>query len=210
MALTAQHVSFSYSVQAPILFDQLDFKLETGQKLGLFGDSGIGKSSFARMLAGYEEPLGGDILLDGQPFPQKSYCPVQLIHQHPENTFNPVWTMKKSLEEAQIKDPVLLQQLGIQESWLSRTPNELSGGEKQRFAIARALHPDCHYLICDEITTMLDALTQVQIWQAVLKIAQDRNLALLVISHDMPLLQALTDDIYQFERHSIHKIKDKN
>jgi len=72
-----------------------------------------------------------------------------------------------------------------------RFPNELSGGELQRFCVARALGPNTRYLIADEMTTMFDAITQAQIWNAVLKIAEQRKMGMVVVSHDMNLIQQL-------------------
>ena len=79
--------------------------------------------------------------------------------------------------------------LGIAPAWLDRHPHEISGGELQRLCLARALGPATRYLVCDEMTSMLDALTQARIWEAVLELARTRDLGLLVISHDAALLE---------------------
>lgn len=91
----------------------------------------------------------------------------------------------------------MLDDLGIQTNWLDRRPGELSGGELQRFCIARALGTGTRYVIADEMTTMLDAITQAQIWHTVMNIARQRNLGLLIISHDRKLLDRLCDRIVQ-------------
>ena len=83
----------------------------------------------------------------------------------------------------------LLEALHIQPQWLRRYPQELSGGELQRFCIARALGPRTRYLLCDEITAMLDPITQAQIWGFLLREAERRNLGLLIVSHSAPLLE---------------------
>lgn len=87
---------------------------------------------------------------------------------------NPLWRMKKILEEAYIPEPELLETFGIREEWMDRYPIELSGGELQRFSIVRALHPQTKYLIADEMTTMLDAITQEFIWRSLLRIVKRR------------------------------------
>ena len=89
----------------------------------------------------------------------------------------------------------ILEEFGIQKSWLQRYPNELSGGELQRFAVLRALNPKTKFLIADEMTTMLDAITQVQIWNLVLDLTKKRNVGLLVVSHDKDLVKRVCDDI---------------
>lgn len=73
----------------------------------------------------------------------------------------------------------------------------LSGGEKQRFCIVRALHPDTRYIIADEMTTMLDAITQAQIWHAFLNICQSRSIGVVVVSHEQSLLHRLCDRVYK-------------
>ena len=104
---------------------------------------------------------------------------------------DPLLPLGRSLEEAGPADPRLLEGLHIQPGWLTRYPQELSGGELQRFCIARALGPRTRYLLCDEITAMLDLITQAQIWDFLLREAETRNLGLLIVSHSAPLLERL-------------------
>ena len=82
-----------------------------------------------------------------------------------------------------------MQALHIEKAWMNRYPAELSGGELQRFCIARALRPETRFLLCDEISAMLDLVTQAQIWRLLLEEAESRNLGLLVVSHDSALLR---------------------
>ncbi|MCG8484184.1 MAG: ABC transporter ATP-binding protein, partial [Clostridia bacterium] len=84
--------------------------------------------------------------------------------------------------------------------WLKRWPIELSGGELQRFCIVRALNPQTKYIIADEITTMLDAITQAKIWHELLKICRARSLGVIVVSHEKSLLNRLCDRIHPVER----------
>lgn len=123
--------------------------------------------------------------------------PVQLIWQHPEQAINPRWRMRQVLSEAEELDSAVLTALGIAPQWLERYPNELSGGELQRFCIARALGPHTRFLIADEITTMLDAITQAQIWHDLVKIARDRNIGVLVVSHDRRLIDRLCQRVIE-------------
>lgn len=97
---------------------------------------------------------------------------MQLIHQHPEKAINPRWRLKRVLEESGKIDADVLHAFGIENEWLDRFPRELSGGELQRFCVARALMSGADYLICDEISTMLDVITQAQIWNVVLEEAK--------------------------------------
>ncbi|MFP3489485.1 ATP-binding cassette domain-containing protein, partial [Staphylococcus sp. SIMBA_130] len=91
-----------------------------------------GKTTFARILAGFENPIEGTVTLGGLPVKKKGYQPIQLVFQHPEKAINPRWKMQKSLREGWEPDRALLEAFGIEQEWLTRWPNELSGGELQR------------------------------------------------------------------------------
>ena len=85
----------------------------------------------------------------------------------------------------------LIEAAGIKKEWMSRWPAELSGGELQRFCVIRALNPKTRFLIADEMTTMLDAITQAQIWKLVLSYAEEHQMGVVVISHDKELVKRL-------------------
>lgn len=191
--LKASQVSFRYSDQKAWLFRGFDLAIAPGEIVGLPGPSGKGKSTLAKILAGYLPAREGSVVLDGQPLPKRKFCPVQLVFQHPELAVNPRWKIRKILNEASTPSKELLKALSIDETWMERYPHELSGGELQRVCLARALDPQTKYLLCDEMTSMLDALTQASIWKAVLGIARERALGLLVITHDEPLIARLCD-----------------
>lgn len=94
-------------------------------------------------------------------------CTADLLH--PEHALNPRWRLKRVLEESGGLREDVLEAFGIERAWLERFPRELSGGELQRFCVARALMSAADYLVCDEISTMLDVITQAQIWNAILQ-----------------------------------------
>jgi len=194
MSLEARDVSYRYDSTSWV-FQQMNMQVQRGEVVGLWGPSGCGKTSLGRILAGYAEPVAGQVLLDGNPLPRTGACPVQLVFQHPEKAVNPRWRMRRVLQEAAVQDEQLLEALGIQKTWLDRRPGELSGGELQRFCVARALGTATRYVIADEMTTMLDAITQAQIWHTVMEVARQRDLGLLIISHDRDLLNRLCDRI---------------
>ncbi|MDF2724001.1 MAG: nickel transporter ATP-binding protein NikE [Paenibacillus sp.] len=171
--------------------------VEEGEIVGLSGPSGRGKSTLARLLAGYERAHEGEICLNDRLLPNSGYHPVQLVLQHPEKAVNPRMPMRRILNEGWTPDRAFRESFGIADEWLQRYPNELSGGELQRFCIARALGPATRFLIADEMTTMLDAITQAQIWHAVLQIARERRLGMLVISHERSLLERLCSRIVE-------------
>lgn len=196
--LHVNQISFAYP-NAPTLFKGMDFTVHPGEVVGLFGYSGSGKSTMAQVMSGYLEPQEGQILLGNEPISAAGVHPVQLVWQHPEKTINPKWRMEKVLEEAGATDRDLIRLLGIREEWFERFPSELSGGELQRFCLARAVaNEQIQFVIADEITTMLDAITQVQIWDAITNLVQERNIGVLAISHDLALLQQVSDRMIDF------------
>lgn len=191
MSLEAKALSFGYRRKGRVL-EGIDLTVEPGERVGLAGPSGRGKTTLCKLLAGYERPDGGAVLLDGRPLgTYRGLCPVQMIWQHPETAVDPLLKLRDSVSEAGPVAEELLEALHIQPGWLERYPTELSGGELQRFCIARALAPGVKYLLCDEITAMLDPITQAQIWKLILAEAERRNLGLLVVSHDSALLKRL-------------------
>ena len=109
--------------------------------------------------------------------------------------------MRKTLAEAGEVPQQLLDDLGIRDEWLQRYPHELSGGELQRFCIARALATRPRYLICDEVSTMLDAVTQAHIWHVLLDYAARENAGMLLVSHT----PALTERVATRKRLPIHQ-----
>ncbi|WP_071460784.1 ABC transporter ATP-binding protein [Bacillus massilinigeriensis] len=198
MQLEAKKLSYRYGCY-PWLFREVDFTLSPGEVVGLLGPSGSGKTTLCRILAGYVKPAEGRVLLGGKPITRKGYQPVQLVFQHPEKALNPRWRMRKVLKEAEVEDSIL-EALGIQSEWLSHFPGELSGGELQRFCVARALGKGTRFLIADEMTTMLDAITQAQIWNAVLNAQKQREMGIVVVSHEEKLVARLCDRVMRLSR----------
>ena len=116
------------------------------------------------------------------------YCPVQLVPQHPELTFNPRRSTGDAVYDAWRPDAAMLTRLHINPEWLTRRPGQLSGGELARIALLRALDPRTRFLIADEITAQLDPSIQRDIWALLLEESQRRPLGMLIISHQQALL----------------------
>lgn len=190
MVLQAKDVSFHYKENSPMVLDRISFEVQEGERVGLRGKSGIGKTTLCRLMAGYEKPLSGQVLLDGRPVADyRGCCPVQMVWQHPEQAVNPRRRMHTVLDEGDRVSGRIMKELGIEEAWKTRFPAELSGGELQRFCIARALGESTRFLLADEISTMLDLITQSQIWNFLLEEAKRRNLGMVVVSHSDALLE---------------------
>lgn len=188
--LEARDISFGY-VKGEPLYEGFSFSVEPGERVALVAPSGFGKTTLCRLLAGYETPWSGEVLCGDAPLPTVGPCPVQLIGQHPELAVDPRLRMEKTLAEAGEVPDGLLDALGIRSEWLRRYPHELSGGELQRFCIARAIASRPRYLIADEVSTMLDALTQAQIWHFLLDWQADSGAGMVLVTHSLALLDRL-------------------
>lgn len=190
MILEAKNISFRYGKDSRQILKDFNLQIESHERVGIIAPSGFGKTTFCRILAGYETPDAGEVLLDGRPLASfQGYCPVQMIWQHPEQVVNPRLRMHTVLEEGDGISERTIAGLGIEEDWLNRFPSELSGGELQRFCIARALGEQTKFILADEISTMLDLITQSQIWNFLVEEVKEREIGLLAVSHSTPLLE---------------------
>ena len=199
MELKATNISFKYPSAKKYLLKDVNLELDNNKIIGLIGDSGSGKSTLCKILSGYVTKFEGSVTFDGQPLPTKGFKPVQLIYQHPEKVMNPKWKMEKVLKESWNPPQELKDTFGLKENWMNRWPNELSGGELQRFSILRAINPNTKFIIADEISTMLDAVTQVQIWEALINHCKANNIGILAVSHDIKLLDVICDEVLYFD-----------
>ena len=189
--LEARGITYAHPGAREPLYRDFDLAVGPGERVALSAPSGFGKTTLCRLLAGYERPQAGEILVDGAPLPKRGTCPVQLILQHPEAAVDPRMRMERTLAEAGEVPQGLLDDLGIQKKWLTRFPHELSGGELQRFCIARALMANPRYLVADEISTMLDAVTQAQIWRFLVTETKKRDVGLVFVSHSPALAERI-------------------
>lgn len=187
MQVEVKNISFRYNSSLPWILKDVSLKVKSGERVGLVGPSGYGKSTLAKIIAGYINPDSGRVLCDGNEIGNGGFCPIQLIYQHPEKAVNPRLKMDRILYEGWKVNDKLLKELGIEKSWFKRWPGELSGGELQRFCIARALGPKTKFLVCDEISAMLDVITQAQIWNSLIRICEKNNIGMIAVTHNMSL-----------------------
>jgi oligopeptide/dipeptide ABC transporter ATP-binding protein len=197
--------------------DNVNLNLDKGQCLGIAGESGCGKSTMALSVLKLIKPPGrivdGKILLDGTdivPLPPKEMRKIRwkriaIVFQSAMASLNPVYTIEKQIveailthcdiskEQAREKAAELLESVGLRRSNLRNYPHELSGGMRQRAFIAMALSCDPDLLIADEPTTALDVVTQAQILMLLKDLQKARNLAIMVISHDLSILAQICD-----------------
>lgn len=189
--------------------NNITFNVERGEALCVVGESGCGKSTVARLIAGLLTPSSGEIHYDGDRIDDKSrnaMMPLrkkmQMIFQNPYASLNPRMTIQQALEEpvryhnsgltsGEVKGKVadVMRSVGVDPSWASRYPHEFSGGQRQRIAIARALTVDPEFIIADEPISALDVSIQAQVLNLMLEAKNDRGLTYLFITHDLSVVQ---------------------
>ncbi len=198
----------------PVVRD-ISFTISAGETVGLFGESGCGKTTIGMMAAGFLRPTGGQLYFDGRPLDTSAdkamRRQIQMLFQHPEVSFNPRLPLINSMKEPFrfFKRPfdadallTALQEYGIYAEHLKRYPSQLSGGELQRLALARAMLMQPRLLILDEPTSMLDVISQAQVI-ALLKAARARRkMGLLFISHDLALCELFCDKIIRIDNNA--------
>ncbi len=192
----------------------VDLDIKRGEILAIAGESGCGKSTFAKALIGLEKPQRGVIKFEGKDVADFSPCEmkafrqkVQMVFQNPYASLNPKMKIFEILEEALIintsysksqRREVILEkiaQVGLDESALEKYPHEFSGGQRQRIAIARALvlNPIC--IVADEPVSALDVSIQAQIINLLNELKEKYNLTIVFISHDLRVIKYLADRV---------------
>ena len=196
MILKVEHVGKNFGNKR--VLDDINFSVAAGECVGIVGLSGSGKSTLAKIIARLLSSDGGQIILNSD---GAFYRNVQMIFQTPEDSFNPRRTLGQSIAEplenyrinARVED--LLREVGLPAEYAKRYPREVSGGECQRAAIARAIGVAPKILICDEATSALDVTIQAQIVALIKKLCAEKNIACLFITHDLALLPRLADRV---------------
>ena len=196
-----------------IVLEDINFTLNAGECLGIVGLSGCGKSTLAKIIARLIDCDGGEIFLCGEDITHATgndfYKNMQMIFQTPEESFNPRRTLGASIAEP-IKNFLggenlrgrvenLLMEVGLPKNYAERYPREVSGGECQRAAIARAISINPKLLICDEATSALDVTIQAQIIALIKKLCVEKNIACLFITHDLEILPRIADRVLVLE-----------
>ena len=194
--------------------ENANFTLLKGKTLGIVGESGCGKSTLIKALIGLEKTtdgeakfLGFDITDDISDRNERLIQELQMVFQNPDSTMNPSYTVGqqigrpmqrfKTIPRDQIRSEVikLLQSMRLGENYYDRLPRQLSGGEKQRVGIARALASRPDLVLCDEPVSALDVSVQAAILNLLLEVQQEFDTTLIFIAHDLSVVRFFSDDV---------------
>jgi len=213
MLVEVENLRKRYGRAASYVIDGVSFSIGQGETIGIMGESGSGKSTIGQILAGLYPATEGSIRFRGTqlklPYKKEVRSKIQILFQHPEVSFNPRMKLKESLREPYLLKKRLyeeseflkyMERFGIYREHVGRYPAELSGGELQRMALARAMlmEPEC--LILDEPTSMLDMVSQAQMIRLLEQLQTETGVAYLFISHDRELCRKFCSRIHQLEQ----------
>ena len=214
--LEAEHLTkiFTRRGSEPIkAVDDVSFQLQSGEILGIVGESGSGKSTLAKMITRLTDISSGTLSVEEKDITslkrrelRKIYGKIQMVFQDPVSSFDPRKTlgfgigeslsnrgMKKTEVDERVKQ--VLEQCGLSSEFADRYPHEVSGGQCQRAAIARALIVEPRILICDEVTSALDVTIQKQIMELLQELKEKRGLSYIFICHNLALVQMFCDRV---------------
>ena len=211
--LSIDSVTAGYG-KGPDVLQEVSVSVERGRTVAVVGESGSGKSTLARVITGLLPPRSGEILFQGELLPhalaqrtKQQLRKVQMIYQLPDVALNPRQRVRdivgrplsfylglrgKELERRIIE---LLEQIELSETYINRLPDELSGGEKQRICIARALAAEPELIICDEVTSALDTIVAKAILDLLQRLQYELQLTYLFISHDIDTVASIADRV---------------
>ena len=220
--LFKQHVSLLKAV------DDVSLKIYRGEAFGLVGESGCGKTTLGKMIAGLYHPTHGQIIFDGQDLAalkeaqRRRFCKdIQMIFQDPYSSLNPRMTVEEIIAEpmivnkthhgAEISQRVehLLSCVGLAAAYKSRYPHEFSGGQRQRIGIARALAVNPKLIVCDEAVSALDVSIQAQILNLLCDLKDEFKLTYLFIAHGLAAVKHISDRIGVMYLGSIAEVAPK-
>jgi peptide/nickel transport system ATP-binding protein len=211
--LEVENLSASYTPGVNVLED-IDLKVEQGKTIAIVGESGSGKTSLARAITGLLPPSKGRVVYGGKELPpllksrnRESLRRLQMVYQMPDVSLNPKQTVRKILgrpldfyfglrgREREDRIIELLEMVELSKKFIDRFPNELSGGEKQRVCIGRALAAKPDLIICDEVTSALDQLVGEEILKLLQRLQNELGVTYLFITHDLATVKVISDEI---------------
>ena len=213
IVLSIKNIDAAYNGSLKVLHN-VNIRIPRGRTVAVVGESGSGKSTTARVITGLLPPMSGSVEFNGEALPAElkdrnkdQLQRIQMIYQSADTAMNPRQTIAEiigrplefyhGLSGLQKQERILelLKMIELDESFYDRLPSELSGGQKQRVCIARALAADPEIIICDEVTSALDQIVQEGILKLLLNLQKDYNITYLFITHDIAVVNAISDEI---------------
>ena len=213
IVLSIKNIDAAYNGSLKVLHN-VNIRIPRGRTVAVVGESGSGKSTTARVITGLLPPMSGSVEFNGEALPAElkdrnkdQLQRIQMIYQSADTAMNPRQTISEiigrplefyhGLSGLQKQERILelLKMIELDESFYDRLPSELSGGQKQRVCIARALAADPEIIICDEVTSALDQIVQEGILKLLLNLQKDYNITYLFITHDIAVVNAISDEI---------------
>lgn len=216
--LDVQHVKKCFGSR--ILLSDVNFSVESGEILAIIGLSGCGKSTLAKIIARLTDFDAGKVILCGKDISNavgnEFYREMQMIFQNPEESFDPRRTLGASIAEPiknfGVKASVseLLTRVGLPNEYFNRFPHEISGGECQRAAIARAISINPKILICDEATSALDVTIQAKIISLIKNLCVERRISCIFITHDLKIAKKIANRVLVLENGELKTFSASN
>ncbi len=222
--LQVEHLKKYYSMKTGLFsraagvvkaVDDISFQLESGQTIGIVGESGCGKSTMGKTILRLIEPTAGKVLLDGEDFTalqgdalKRARRKMKLIFQDPYASLNPRMTVRDIIgenididrtystrQEREDRIAEVMEQTGLNLDYMDRYPHEFSGGQRQRIGIARAIVLPPRLIICDEPVSALDVSIQAKIINLLKALQRDMGLSYIFISHDLSVVKHISDRV---------------
>lgn len=214
MILRVENIDAAYGSGTQKVLAGVSIHVPRGCTVAIVGESGSGKSTLARVIVGLLPPLSGRVTFDGKPLPpllrnrgSSLLRRIQMIFQSADTSLNPRQKVREAIgrplelyrglngRERERRTIELLELTEMSDLYLDRLPGELSGGEKQRICIARALAADPDLIICDEVTSALDQIVQEEILKLLLRLQERLCITYVFITHDIAVVRAIADEI---------------
>ncbi|WP_334187596.1 ABC transporter ATP-binding protein [Noviherbaspirillum sp.] len=190
--------------------NEVSLQIQSGEVLGLVGESGCGKSTVGRMIAGLLPATNGSIKFEGKDVSKptlETHLNTQMVFQNPYASLNPRMRVDQLISEAAVNHGIiskaeaskyvggLLRQVGLDPTYVNRYPHQFSGGQRQRIAIARALALNPKFIVCDEAVSALDVSVQAQILNLFMDLRESKGLTYLFISHNLSVVEYIADRV---------------
>lgn len=223
------HVKGSKKVVRAV--DGVDLEVYEGETLGVVGESGCGKTTLGKSILQLVRPTSGEVIYEFEDGPSdlckmnykeldKARREIQIVFQDPQSSLNPSFTVYQSMSDALKKFGLktkkerrervgdLLEEVNMQREYMDRYPSEFSGGQRQRIGIARALSINPKVIVCDEAVSALDVSIQAQVLKLMNKLKEERGLTYIFISHDLSVIEYISDRIVVMYLGKIMEVAD--